>query len=169
MTDDLDEYDTDFFHEAVTRVASHPDWEYADSNEPMEDIAAGATEFHFQNYFDLDHTETDGTLKLHAAHLTRELGAIGGTLEQPVDQEQHFDPDSGTFGHRLAEAYQSIAEENEEGYVTADATPLKILNFHVPLDYEDDTLQDSLSAASAASREVQELNDEIEQAINRRI
>lgn len=162
-------YDGFYFEELISELSSHPDWNYSDRNPSERAVAEEASEFMSQAPFDLEHSETDGTLSLHAAHLTSPAGAAGGVLVQPLDYRFDSDPNEGSFADLLSEAYHSVAQDNTTEYLTPNSGPVNVATLHVPFDYEEELVEDSLEAASETSRQIQELNDELEEAVEARI
>jgi len=161
MTVDFDDYGSEYFEEVLNQIEEHPDWQYSEDNRPMKEVAEKASNFESEAEFNFNHKDTDGILRLHAPNLSEPVSAVMGTLSQPLDGTQRDDPYEGSFGEELMKAYQSIADDVEAEYLTLDADPVTILGIGIPLDYEEDVLDDSLNVASEASREVQELNDEV--------
>lgn len=159
MSNDFDDYSSEYFEEVLTRIDEHPDWEYsADNMLSMEEVAEKASGFESEAEFNVNHVDTEGVFRLHAPNLSEPVSAVAGSLAQPLDGTQRDDPYEGSFGEDLMEAYQSIVNKVDAEYLTLDADPVTILGIGVPLDYEEDALDDSLNVASEASREVQELN-----------
>lgn len=164
MTDDVDfgKFDEDYFTNLVSEVADHPDWNYREDNfYTTDEVARTASSFAAEAEFRLDHSETDGVLTLRAPNLTTPLAALAGELEQPLDRSQSRNPEPDSFGSKLAEAYQSIADEQNTEYTSADADPIAIQSIQVPLEYQSDSLYESLDAVSETSRKVQQLNNDI--------
>lgn len=161
MSNDFDDYGSEYFEEVLTQIDEHPAWEYsADNRLSMEEVAEKASNFESEAEFNVRHVDTEGVLRLHAPNLSEPVSAAAGLLAQPLDGTQRDDPYEGSFGEDLMEAYQSIVDGLEAEYLTLDADPVTILGIGIPLDYEEEELNKSLNAASEASIEVQELNDD---------
>lgn len=164
---EFDEFGVREFEDLIAEVDNHSDWMYASENPEVREVAEDAADPNTTTEFYVDHRDTEGTMRFAAPPMDLST-PVTGTLTQPVDGTQKQDPLPDTFGEELMEAYQSIAEDNTAEYIEADASPLDILTVNPPFDYEDDALYSSLTAASEASQTVQQLNDEIYEAVERR-
>jgi hypothetical protein len=166
MSDRFDDYGAEHFEEVLNQIDGHPDWEYSENNMlSMDEVAEQASEFSSESEFEFDHVDTEGSFRLHAPNLSEPVSAVMGSLAQPLDGTQRTDPYEGSFGEDLMEAYQSIVDEVDSEYLSNDADPVNLLGLGVPLDYDEEKLDESLDVASEVSREVQELNDGVMQVI----
>ena len=167
MREDFDDYGSEHFEEVLNQIDGHPGWEYSEDNMFSKDEAAEqASEFRSETEFTVNHVDTDGTFKLHAPNLSEPVSTVTGSLAQPLDGTQRTDPYEDSFGEDLMEAYQSIVDEVDAEYLNNDANPVHILGLHVPLDYEEEELDEALNAASEASSKVQELNNDVMDVID---
>jgi hypothetical protein len=169
MAVNFDNYGPEYFEEVLNQIDDHPDWQYSPGNRfSIEEVAERAAEFDSEAEFYVNHVDTDGTFRLHAPNLSDPVSAVMGSLAQPLDGTQRTDPYEDSFGEKLMEAYQSIVDEVEADYLNPESDPLHILGLHVPMSYQEEKLAEALDAASEASIEVQDLNDEVMNTIESR-
>ncbi|MFB6158856.1 MAG: hypothetical protein ABEJ95_04335 [Candidatus Nanohalobium sp.] len=161
---EFDEFGAREFEDLIAEVDDHSDWKYRSGNPEITEVAEDAAVADTTTEFFIDHKDTDGTLHFTAPPFDLSTPAAG-SLIQPVDGAQKEEPYPNSFGEELMNAYQSIAEDNTAEYLEAEATPIRILEVRPPFDYDEDTLDSSLTAASEASQSVQQLNDEIYEAV----
>lgn len=166
---DFDAYDKDYFQNLVSHIASNPEWEYSEDSSRIDKIASQASEFQTEEHFYLEHHETDGEIRLHTAHLSEPLSAAAGTLYQPLDHELARPEIEGELTELLSKANQSIAEDHSTEYLSTKHNPAHVAAITIPFDYDQDGIDDTLEAASQISYEVQDMNEEIEEAIKSRI
>jgi len=169
MAVDFDDYGSEYFEEVLNQIDEHHDWQYSEDNRfSIEEVAEQASEFDSEAEFYVDHVDTDGTFRLHAPNLSEPIAAVMGSLAQPLDGTQRTDPYEDSFGEKLMEAYQSIVDEVESDYLNPESDPVHILGLCVPMSYQEERLDGALDVASEASIEVQDLNDEVMNAIESR-
>jgi len=159
---DPDDYGQEYFRNLINEIDSHPDWEFRpEENKPVEELVEEGSNFGWEEMY-IDNTETDATLRFTIPHAYDPVLAAAGSLSQPLDGTQRKEPYEGSFGVKIKEAYESIVEDHDAEYLSTDnPDPLFQAGISIPLDYDEDTLHDSLSAAGDLSRDIQEVNDEV--------
>lgn len=165
MTDDIEET----YRNLLTEITDSDDWEYSESNtHNIEELSERFTS-------DLgpeaiyESTDTDGRIIIGPGGQSN----IIGRLVQPL-ADLDLDPEEGTFAARVAEAYESISTPyvDDREYLTPsslDRNPSDVLNVDIPNDFDSEELDEALEAAGQASREVQDLHNEVNQALTSRI
>ncbi|WP_181687406.1 hypothetical protein [Halorhabdus salina] len=159
---DPDDYSQEYFHDLIQQFDGHSDWVFSSNNVSTQgNIAQEASEFR-QMEAEFDHVETDATLYLTVPHAFEPVKAATGSIEQPLDGNQETDPYEDSFGEEIQEAYESVVDGYEADYLdTEEVNPRRIMGVSVPLDWDGDVLEESLDVASEASRETQQLNDDV--------
>lgn len=151
------------FQDAVNTLEDHPDWEFEEDWQTLDEIVedaetSGRSELKYQ------HTETDGSLNLTINGFDGEP-VLEGHLTQSLDIEFPHDPTAGYFTEELVETYQAIAEDQESDYIDPVGNVYDVLSLHAPHDYERTELEEALTQASDASREVQSMHDEVTEVV----
>jgi hypothetical protein len=166
---DPEDYGQEYFSDLVSQFEDHPDWRFSHQRNILtrRDITQEASEFQQQELF-IDHEETDGRLNLTVPHAYEPVLAAIGSVEQPLDGTQRQDPYEDSFGEEIQETYQSVVEGHDAEYMSTDETdPLHILQMRIPLDYDEDTLNETLTAASDVSKDIQQVNDEVTEVLEK--
>lgn len=157
------------YRNLLTEISSSDDWEYSESNtHNIEELSERFTS-------DLgpeaiyESTVTDGQIIIGPGSQSN----LRGRLVQPL-ADLDLDPEDGTFAARVAEAYESISTPyvDDSEYLTPSSlarNPSDVLNLDIPFDFDSEELEEALEAAGQASREVQDLHNEIDQALTSRI
>jgi len=169
MTDavDFDEYDSEYFENLIGKISEHPDWKYREDNTSVREVAERASGFESEAEFYLDHEPTDGHLRLRVPHLTEPLEAVQGNFVQQLRQSE--ESGEGLFDEELSAAYASIVEEHGSEYVESGVNLSRPADFHVPFDYSETELNDSLDSLTRIAEEIDELNENVAETIESRI
>lgn len=154
--------DKKYFRELLRNLTKHPSWMYSETNTRMpEYVITKAVSGSTSNEFFIDNLTTDGRFHFVMPSLDDPDLVVQGGLKQPLDGLQQVDPYPGSFGERIMRAYQSIADEYQAEYLTIDPSPVTLLTFELPFDYEDAEIAASLDTAHSISQEVQTINDAV--------
>ncbi len=161
----------DHFETLLRKIDEDTDWSYSDTNPYSVAESAGRLADETGPGVLYDSEETEGQLRLRNNH--GENASLGGDLIQSLASVS-MDPEEDTFPHKVGEAYNSIAQEfvEDDLYIEEsrpEANPIDVLRVNVPVDYEEAVLTESLSKAGEASKEVQEMLDEIDAVVEHRL
>jgi len=165
MTNDVQES----YASLLTSISEHENWEYSDSNSySIEELAVrSADDIGPEAIY--DSAETDGQVIIGPGNQSNLIGA----LIQPL-ADLDMNPENDRFAARVAEAYESISASHIEDseYLTQSSlerNPSDVMSLNIPADPDVEELDNALDAASEASQEVQELHNEINQALTSKI
>ncbi|MXR52382.1 hypothetical protein GRX03_12305 [Halovenus sp. WSH3] len=156
-----DDYGRTHFRNLLDQFEDHPDWHFSDITDAKDEIVESAADFNHNEVY-IDHNETDATLRLTVPHSYEPVLSASGSMQQPLDGTQRQDPYEDSFGEEIQETYQSIVADHDAEYLSKNQTdPLHIIQLEVPLDYDEDTLEESLYVATDISQEIQQVNDDV--------
>ena len=161
------ELDELYFTELVDRFSSHSEWELQDDGEAQVERSVEAVETGRSVEYWLDHVETDGKLRMELPTQRLGTGIAYGELVQALDRRQQSNPSTDPFLSKLIEAHSGIADRHAGEYVTPESDPATIAILDVPADYDSASLDSAMTAVSDASREVQQLHDDVIDVLNR--
>lgn len=160
MSRDFGDLDEQYFADLINQFAEHPEWRFSgDTDEAVERVIEAAEEGRSVEHW-FNHVETEGNLRVEIPTQRETSGVAYGELSQslyPWPEPSTEEP----FLNQIVEAYTSIAERANADYVTADSTPFTVLTVDVPADYDPEILESAITSISDASREVQNLHDDL--------
>ena len=172
MKDDFEpeRYDEQYFKNLLENIEEHPQWEYSNqNNHPRDQRIDTAAYFDATKEVFIDNKSTDGTLHLMMPHRHEPVAAATGTLDQPLDGTQKEDPYKNSFGEKILKAYESTVEGHSAEYLKTEPDTISIASITIPLEYNEDTLQETLEIADQVSRDIQDLNDDVESVLENQI
>lgn len=109
------------------------------------------------------HRTTDAALSLQFPDDGTPPGLLTAFLDQPLDPclARACDASGDAFSAGLCRAQHAIAAIHATAYITPVADPELILRVHVPLDYSEHMLHETIAALDAITVAVKELHDAI--------
>ena len=152
--------------DAVACIGAHQDWmlEGSDSLEQLVEKSVEAVETGHAVEFRFGHTDTDGVLLVEIPDFKRNA-VLSGTLEQGFDCRQRANVETDPFLAQLSESHSGIAGRYQTRHITPLYDPVSVLRFSVPQDYSRDQIQDTIDNVALASKEVQQLHQEISETL----
>lgn len=158
-----------FYRGLFREIDEHEDWDYSQSNSYTIEELASRFEADIGPEAVYESASTEGQVLFS---LGRDF-AVTGRLAQPL-ADLSMDPGEDTFAAEVGEAYNGIASRHvrDSQYLRQsipERNPLDVLVMDVPRDYDSGELEMALEAAGTASREIQDLHDDIEHILSERI
>jgi hypothetical protein len=155
----------DYFRDLISVFEEHPEWEFVEYDQNLDRVVddvvnTGTADLSYK------HTETDGEFSLRLASFENG-SSLEGNLSQSIDIDLPHDPNQDQLSGDLVEACRSIAEKQHNKYLSPVENTYDILYLSVPEDYDTDVLDDALTRAGDASREVENMYEDIFEAIAR--
>lgn len=109
------------------------------------------------------HRTTEASLSLQVPDYGTPPGLLTAFLDHPLDPclARACDASGDAFSARLCRAHHAIAAAHATAYITPVADPELILRVHIPPDYSEHVLCETIEALDTITVAIKELHDAI--------